>query len=159
MSSEAKFTDHLFETREKLPCGQWAAPEPMSTAWLGQFPVELLFAFCTAIIGRVGEQKELHLTLDPHVEREEGGIFSASPTWIWTNKKRLDTVTSSRVYKAVQRKKQNRVAFFYLLQMLCRYWFPCDKSFCSSLRPAWKRLCVHRRWIHFPPDGHVNSHT
>ena len=58
-------------------------------------------------MGHAGEQKPA--TLDPrptHVAREEGGggIFSASPMWIWTNREWLNTAASPRVHKAVQRK-------------------------------------------------------
>ena len=58
-------------------------------------------------MGHAGEQKPAALDPRPtHVAREEGGggIFSASPMWIWTNREWLNTAASPRVHKAVQRK-------------------------------------------------------
>lgn len=91
-----------------------------------------------------------------------GGIFSASPMWIWTNRKWLNTVSPSRVYKAVQRKAKP-CCVLSSFQILCRTSAGIDSPainlFCSSLHPAWKCLYAHRRGIYFPQDEQVNSPT
>lgn len=88
------------------------------SSWAAVEIKRLLFVLCTVIIGCVGEQKNYTWPLT-HTRCKGGGdIFSTAQMHIWTNRKRFNTVTSSRVCKKVKRKAKP-CCFLSSLVILC----------------------------------------
>lgn len=91
-------------------------------------------------------------TLDPHTR--EGGIFSVTPMWVWTNKRKcLNTIISSRVLQSSSEKNKSLLLFlssfrsspvlpWVLIQhRWCISLFLClrlqDNSLYDKLKPRW----------------------
>jgi len=96
----------------------------------------------------LGSKKELHLTLDLHIVREEG-LFLV-PNSVDLSKHKMAQYRN--LLRGLQSSSEKSKTFLCSFIFRCWYWLSCAKSWCSGLHPAWKCLCVHWRGIYFPQD-------